>query len=124
MLETYPVTIIIGIIMGILAGLGVGGGSILILWLTLVLNMPASTAKGINLLFFLPAALISCVIRWRQGKLTFRKVLPAMVAGVVSALLFSWIGNRISTQALRIPFGILLLFTGIRELFYRPRKAR
>lgn len=124
MLETYPVTIIIGIIMGILAGLGVGGGSILILWLTLVLNMPASTAKGINLLFFLPAALISCVIRWRQGKLTFRKVLPAMVAGVVSALLFSWIGNRISTHALRIPFGILLLFTGIRELFYRPRKAR
>lgn len=124
MLDSIPIIIIVGTVLGILAGLGVGGGSVLILWLTLVLHMPQSTAKGINLLFFLPAAIISCFIRWRQGRLSFKKVLPAMAAGAVSALIFTWLSDQLSTDALRLPFGLLLLITGVKELFYRPRKER
>lgn len=124
MLDSIPFIFIIGTALGLLAGLGVGGGSVLILWLTLVLHMPQQVAKGINLLFFLPAAIISCFIRWRQGKLSFKKVLPAMAAGAVSALLFTWLSDQLPTDLLKAPFGILLLFTGARELFYRPRKAK
>lgn len=124
MLDSIPFIFIIGTALGLLAGLGVGGGSVLILWLTLVLHMPQQTAKGINLLFFLPAAIISCFIRWRQGKLSFKKVLPAMAAGAVSALIFTWLSDQLPIDLLRAPFGILLLFTGARELFYRPRKAK
>ena len=124
MLESLPVTLIVSTILGVLAGLGIGGGSVLILWLTAVLGMSQDMARGINLLFFLPAALVSCVFRWKQGALDLKTVLPAILAGVVSALGASYIGSRVSTELLRKPFGILLLVTGLREVFYRPRKPK
>lgn len=124
MLESIPVTIIVGTLLGFLSGLGIGGGSLLILWLTLVLNMPSELASTINLMFFLPSALIACFFRFRQGKLDIRKLIPALIAGVISAVIFSWIGSMLDTSILKKPFGILLLATGLRELFYRPRKAK
>lgn len=124
MLDSLPFIIIVGTVLGFLAGLGIGGGSLLILWLTMVLQIPQETARGINLLFFIPAAVISCLFRWRQGKLELGTVLPAILAGVVSAALFSFVGSSVDTALLKKPFGILLLLTGLRELFYRPRNAR
>lgn len=124
MLDSMPVILAVGTALGVLAGLGIGGGSILILWLTLILHMPQEAARGINLLFFLPSALIACVFRWKQGKLDFKKVLPAIIAGCLSAGFFSLIAASMDTELLRKPFGVILLLTGLRELFYRPRKAR
>lgn len=121
---SLPVILTVSILLGFLTGLGIGGGSLLILWLTLVLKMPQAEARGINLLFFLPSALVACLFRWKQGKLELRKVLPAMIAGALGAALFSFIGSQMDTELLKKPFGILLLITGLRELFYRPRKAR
>lgn len=124
MLDTVPVALVMGILLGFLAGLGVGGGSLLILWLTLVLGVTQDIARGINLMFFLPTAAISCAFRLRQRVLKWQIILPAIVAAVVGALLFGWLGKEIDTDLLRKPFGILLLATGLRELFYRPRKFK
>ena len=112
--------LIIGTVLGFLTGLGVGGGSLLILWLTMAMEMPQAQARGINLLFFLPAAIIACCFRWKQGTLRLRKVLPAILAGTVSAAVFTFLGQTLDASLLRKAFGILLLFTGIRELLYRP----
>lgn len=124
MLDSFPIAILAGAVLGFLAGLGTGGGSLLILWLTLVLGMDHATARGINLLFFLPAAIIACLFRRKQGKLDFKKVLPAILSGCAAAGILSWVGNSMDMTVLRKLFGILLLFTGVRELLYRPRKAR
>ena len=124
MLESFPFSIFIGTVLGILAGLGVGGGSLLVLWLTLVLQTSQQTAQGINLLFFLPPATISCILRYKKGILSIKKLLPAIIAGAVGAVVFSIIGNTINTEVLKKPFGLLLLYTGFREICYRPRKAR
>ena len=124
MLDSVPLIIIVCSLLGFLSGLGVGGGSLLILWLTLVMNMPQAAARNINLLFFLPTALISSFFRWKKGTLSLKKVLPAMAAGVVAAGLFTWLSRHISSDALKAPFGVLLLVTGLRELFYRPRKPK
>lgn len=124
MLDSVPFMIIVGAVLGFLSGLGVGGGSLLILWLTLIVQMPQDTARSINLLFFLPTALIASFFRWKQGKLEFKKILPAMIGAVAAAILFTWISRHLNSDSLRIPFGILLLVTGLRELFYRPRNAK
>ena len=118
------ITLAVSSVLGFLAGLGVGGGSLLILWLTLVLNQPPELARTINLLFFLPSALICCLFRQKQGTLQLKKVLPAILAGTFAAAIFSFIGTGVDATLLRKPFGILLLITGIRELCYRPRKAK
>ena len=119
LLESLPVALIVGTVLGFLTGLGVGGGSLLILWLTLALEMPQTAARGINLLFFLPSAMIACYLRWKQGAVTLKKVLPAIFTGC--AAVFSLISTRMDLDILKKLFGVLLLATGIRELCYRPK---
>ena len=116
----YPVAAVLGF----LAGLGVGGGSILMVWLTMVMGMEYANARTINLLFFLPSAFISTMFRQKQKAVPFRKILPAIISGCVAAAVFSFIGNAVSTDLLKKCFGGLLLVTGVRELLYRPRNAK
>ena len=124
MLEYWPIILSIGTLLGFLSGLGVGGGSLLMLWLTLVVGMEHPQARIINLLFFIPSAIVASLFRWKQGALEIKKVLPAVIAGCICAGLFAWLSKSLDITLLKKLFGILLLFTGLRELFYRPRKAR
>ncbi len=124
MLESLPVMLIVGTVLGFLAGLGIGGGSLLLLWLTVVLGMDQQKAQGINLLFFLPAAAVSILYRWCKGGIEIKKIAPAIFAGCLGALLFSWLGQWIQGDMMRKLFGGLLILTGLRELCYRPRKLR
>jgi len=116
------VTILVGTAFGFLSGLGIGGGSLLILWLTQVLEMEQSTARAINLLFFLPAAAVAVLFRWRQGVLPLKQALPAMFAGMVSAAVFTLWSRNLDVVLLRKGFGILLLATGLREILCKPKK--
>ena len=121
MLDSFPVALVVGSALGFLAGLGVGGGSLLILWLTLAVQMDYPQARFINLLFFIPAAVISSLFRWKQGSLNLKKVLPGILAGCVAAAICTWLGSRIETDLLKKFFGGLLLLTGVRELLYKPK---
>lgn len=121
MLESLPVILLVGSVLGFLAGLGIGGGSLLILWLTMVLNLEHAAARGINLLFFLPSACIACLFRWKQGCIPWKQIFPAILAGCIAAGVFSWIGIRLELSLLKKLFGGLLLLTGIRELLYKPK---
>ena len=89
--------------------------------LTLALNMDPETARAINLLFFLPAAILSATLSWQHGTLPLKKIWPAMVSGAVSAALFTLLSQRLDVGILKKAFGILLLATGIRELLYRQK---
>lgn len=118
------VNILVGCLLGFLSGLGAGGGSLLILWLTIFAQMPQTEARTINLIFFLPSALIACLFRWRQGSLNIKKILPAIVAGSITAGLFTWFSGRWDIGLLKKAFGVLLLITGARELLYKPKQTR
>ena len=124
MLESFPFLLAIGSILGFLAGLGVGGGSLLILWLTLVMGISHPEARNINLLFFIPGAVIASVFRWKQGSLNIKIILPAVLLGCISAGIFSVLGKNLDTEIFKKLFGILLLATGVREVLYRPQKAK
>ena len=122
MLESFSVSVLVGTILGVLSGLGTGGGSLLILWLTLMLGMDQETARSINLMFFIPSALVACLFRWKQGRLDIKKVLPAIIAGSIASGLFTFLSRDMDTTMLRTLFGGLLIVTGLRELLYRPKK--
>ena len=115
-------TLFLGTLLGFLSGLGIGGGSLLMLWLTLVLDMQQTAARTVNLLFFLPSAAVACCYRKKQGTLDVKKMLPAIAGGCFGALLGTWLGSALDTLWLKKGFGILLLITGIREVFWKPKK--
>ena len=119
MLNSFPVALVISIILGFLAGLGVGGGSLLVLWLTLAVNIDHPQARIMNLIFFIPSAIISSLFRWKQGLLDYKKILPAVIAGCIAAGLSSWVSGYLDLSVLKKIFGLLLLITGFREILYR-----
>lgn len=114
----------IGCILGFLAGLGIGGGTLLILWLTLVLDIDPGAARAINLMFFIVAAGSVSLMRLKQKSVPWKTILPAIFLGCFGALVLSLVSKYIDTTLLKKLFGMLLLITGLRELFYRPKKAR
>lgn len=117
------ISLTIATLLGFLAGMGVGGGSLLLLWLTQVVMMPQPQARILNLLFYLPAALVATFFR---SKKQFRKeiILPALLAGCIAALSFTILSRHANIALLKKGLGVILIYTGFRELFYRPRNAR
>lgn len=124
MLNSLTVSIIAGTVLGFLAGIGVGGGSLLVLWLTLVVNVDPATVRTVNLMFFIAAAGSVSIFRLRRGTVDWKLLLPGILSGSVSAAIFAVAGRYIDQSLIRKLFGVLLLVTGLREVFYRPRKAR
>lgn len=124
MLSSAAISILVGCFLGFLSGLGTGGGSLLLLWLTLALGMEPQTARTVNLMFFIPAAITASAVRLLRGGVPLRKIILPALAGCVSAAAFSIAGSRMDTEHLQTLFGILLIGTGIRELLYRPQRLR
>ena len=114
------VAILVGAALGFLSGQGVGGGGLLLLWLTVVMGQSQDTARAMNLLFFLPCALIATAFRWKQARLPLPIALPAVLGGVVGAALGCLLGPQINADLLKKAFGILFILTAIRELRWKP----
>ena len=118
------VSVLAGALCGILSGFGIGGGSLLMVWMTAVLQMEQRTAQAINLLFFLPTAAASLIFHVK-GKLgEWKASIPAMLAGIVTAALSAWLATTLDSSLLRKIFGVFLLFVGLSELFKKPVKQQ
>ena len=102
---------------GILSGFGVGGGTLLLIYLTAIAGMAQQQAQGINLLYFLPSAAAALPAHIRHGYVEKSVLLPAILAGLICALLASWAAIGLDTGLLRRCFGGFLLVVGLRELF-------
>ncbi len=107
---------IIGVATGIISGFGIGGGSLLVLYLTAVLGVAQQTAGGMNLLYFIgcaPAALIGHI---KNKRIDWKAVIWCALAGVVVAVPTALLAGKIDTDLLRRMFGVVLLYVGVREL--------
>ena len=79
-----------GAVCGLLSGLGIGGGTLLMVWMTGVAALPQQTAQGINLLYFLPSAACALFFHIRNRLIRWDIVLPAALGGCVTAAIAAW----------------------------------
>ncbi len=112
--------VFVGAALGLLSGLGVGGGSLLLLWLTLIMGVEQSQARLMNLMFFLPCALVSTLFRRKQFRANRKRTLPAILGGVLGAVLGIRLSPLFDTALLKKALGVLFILCGLRELCYRP----
>ena len=108
--------LMVGRLTGILSGFGVGGGSLLMLYLTMFAGVQQYAAGGINLLYFIacaPAALWSHV---KNGLVERPAVLWCTLAGLPVSVAAAFLASWINVDLLRRAFGVLLLYIGVREL--------
>lgn len=114
---TVLLAVLVGAVTGTLSGLGIGGGTLLVLYLTAFADITPSPAAGINLLYFLCCAPISLRFHARQRLIQWRIVIPAAVGGAACALSAALLVPTDSPPWLRRGFGILLLAIGAHELW-------
>lgn len=110
------ITWLIAFLTGVLASLGVGGGMILIIWMTAVLNTDQLQAQGINLLFFLPIALLSVILHKRNGLIRLRPLIPAIIAGCLSSFAGVAAAEFIGAELLKKIFAVFLIIIGIKTV--------
>lgn len=107
----------VGALTGILSGMGIGGGTLLVLYLTALLGVDPSAAAGINLLYFLGCAPASLVLHIRAGRIDRSVALWAAAGGAITAAVAALLVPDSSPDWLRRAFGALLLIVGVRELW-------
>ena len=107
---------------GILSAWGVGGGTLLLLIMTLFLGVDQTTAQTINLLYFLPTAGVALVSHRKNGLLEKEAVKAAVPAGLAAAAAAVWVATAVDVAVLRRPFSVFLLFTGVMTLFQTKQK--
>lgn len=109
--------IIIGLLSGVISGMGIGGGSILIPSLVLFNSIPQIQAQGINLVVFIPIAIIALFTHKREGNLDLKYSKKIIIGGIIGAVIGSLIALRINPENLKKYFGFFLLLIGIYEFF-------
>mgnify|MGYP002681748930 CR=1 FL=1 len=101
--------ILAGLVCGVLSGFGIGGGSLLMVWMTAVLSMDQKAAQGVNLLYFLPCAACALIFHIKNRQIVWPAVWPAQQA---------------DAETLRKLFGGFLILVGLSEVFLKGLKKK
>lgn len=110
-------SIISGILAGIASGLGLGGGTVLILILTFFVNVEQHTAQAINLIFYIPTSIVAIIVNLRNKIVDKKLALTISIYGVVGAIIGAILANKTGVQNLRKYFGIFLVIIAIYEIY-------
>lgn len=106
-----------GLFSGILGAMGLGGGSVLIIYLSLFTQGPHLKNQGINLLFFIPIALISVIIYGVKKKIKWKTTLKVSAFGMVGTLVGWFTAGGLGGEVTSKIFGVLLLALGLNQIF-------
>lgn len=109
--------IIFGIIAGIVTGLGMGGGTILILLLSLFMGLEQHVAQATNLVFFIPTSIAAIIINIKQKNINFKLAGVVSISGVIGAIIGAIISENISSANLKRYFAIFILIIAIHEIY-------
>lgn len=108
---------------GVLSSWGVGGGTLLLVLMTLFLGVGHREAQAINLLFFLPTAGISLFFHRKNGFLDSEVWRQAAVPGTAASLLGAVAAVTVDVSLLRRPFGVFLIYSGVSMLLSARKKS-
>ena len=108
-----------GAVTGVLSGFGIGGGTLLLIYMTAFAGVEQHLAQGINLLYFLPTAATALPSHIKNGFIDKKAALPAILAGLTGTGLAAWLATALDVDLLRRFFGAYLVVIGLRELFGR-----
>lgn len=111
------VTLIVALLTGLFASLGLGGGMILIIYLTLFNSTNQLEAQGINLLFFIPIAVLSIIVHTKNKLIDWKFCIPSIICGVLFAIIGTFLANIFGSSILTKMFAVFIFIIGLKELF-------
>lgn len=115
--------IIAGLAAGVLAGMGMGGGTVMIPILTLLLHVEQHTAQAVNMLGFLPSALVAVLVHARAGRIQWQSAKPLLITGLIGAVGGALIATLFAGEWLRRGFGLFLVTLSVIEFCREEKRA-
>ena len=111
------IEILTGFISGIVSGTGMGGGTILILCLSIFLGIDQKIAQATNLVFFIPTSIAAIYINIKEKKINFKVAEVVILFGIIGATIGAIIAKNMDTKLLKKSFGVFLAFIAIHEIY-------
>lgn len=108
--------IVAGVISGVFAGMGMGGGTFLIPILTLFLGVEQRLAQGINLLVFLPMAIVVIIIYIRKKMIDFKGWWIISLVACLVCSLGAILAINMPAKILKIVFGSFIICIGVAQI--------
>lgn len=118
------IEIITGVIAGSISGLGMGGGTILILVLSNFVGLEQHVAQATNLVFFIPTAISAIIVNLKQKLINVKLALIIILTGVIGAIIGSELAINIDASNLKKYFGIFLLLISANEIYWLIKEYR
>ncbi len=115
---------LIGLISGIISGMGIGGGTILIPALSIFLNYEQKAAQNINLLYFIPTAIIALITHIKNNNVEKRIIKKIIIFGIIGAVCGSILAGMTDNGILKKLFGFFLIAMGLSEIFKKKESSR
>ena len=110
------INIIVGCLIAVVSGLGVGGGGLFAVYLSIFTDTPQLSIQGYNLLFFLFCAGASVTVQLFRRRIPFAAVAVMILSGILGAVAGTWLAQIVPEDWLRRAFGIMLVAGGIISL--------
>lgn len=121
--------IFIGLIAGVIGSLGMGGGTVLILLLSVYSGIEQHIAQGTNVIFFAPMAITAIIMFIKQKRINFKIAIPICIWGLIGATIGANISSKMNVGVLRKFFGGFLILIAIYQIYssfkmYKKEKNR
>ena len=115
---------LIGIISGIVSGTGMGGGTILIFFLTFMLGIDQHVAQATNLIFFIPTSIVAIVVNFKNKNIDLKLAIIITIFGILGAIIGANISIHVDVKILKKCFGIFLAIIAINEIYSITKKYK
>ena len=107
--------ILAGVVSGVIGGMGMGGGTLLIPILTIFLSFEQKNAQAINLLVFIPMAIVALIIHIKNKLVDLKVGVPIICSGVIFSIAGSMLAGLLGNEILQKIFGVFLFGIGINQ---------
>ena len=108
--------ILISLVSGTFAGMGMGGGTFLIPLLTIFMHTPQTEAQAQNLVVFVPMAIVVGIIYACQKLVDWKRAWIIALPATGIAVLGSLLAVNLSGKIMRIVFGAFIAAVGVWQL--------
>lgn len=111
-----------GLLSGLVGAMGLGGGGVFLIYLTVFAGVPQLQAQGMNLLFFIPCGIVAVCFYAKQKRIRWRVTVRCALFGLAGSACGAFLAGKIGSGALSKVFAVCLLAFGVWELLKKNRQ--
>ena len=109
--------ILISIVSGVVAGMGIGGGSIFILLTTIFNLLEHKQAQGYNLIMFIAVGIATTIYNIKNKNIDFKNLLKLILPVCVGSICGIFLLKIIDEKILKNCFYLFMVIIGFYEIF-------